>query len=585
MIQPVCVLNAYGDTLSLKVNGFKEDYTELHWFESSTGEELYSELKSPFVKVSNLTEQNYTFMTYNPVQKVFSEPMEIFIQNRNPQARVDLLWKFAEVEKSTYNDELKESLVKRLTSNPAASLLYVLYSTYVNIKSPQEFETELFYHLILVQEKYENLQLGNLNRDGAGFAKIRIAAQPTIEFSDNVNTIKIYRIEQKKELLQVYRVFDTEKTLSLPDYGYYEIQLLQGTELFTVLRHCQLSTDYVAAVWENSQSLLESYLNNVEDDFSISTSAADFSQSEKVKYLEEQKFTPKNTLFPRIEIEESNVNRCVDLFVSGVRFAMASKHKFFVSGCDADYLQDTVENQFFRIYGSTNSFSTKFEPVSNMIDREALLYIVDEDNRIVSRVTRCLFDEDWTTTLVDYHEKIREMEVKDYTKRLCSHVLETYPAAWEYTQEMSYRCIEDTGINVDNILEELLNQVDSAPSEIFRDKLSFEILKDWFSVTNYNSEFFTQGGFTWAPYTHTLTAEESEDGYVLCVIAKETGDETFSRNYVHSLDNQAIQFLLNRYGKYVVYAISEKDYRYSGFLYVNTVTGYMKSYLVNLGVR
>ena len=39
MIQPVCVLNAYGDTLSLKVNGFKEDYTELHWFESSTGEE------------------------------------------------------------------------------------------------------------------------------------------------------------------------------------------------------------------------------------------------------------------------------------------------------------------------------------------------------------------------------------------------------------------------------------------------------------------------------------------------------------------------------------------------------------------
>ena len=585
MIQPICITNMYGNSLALKINGFKEDYTELHWIASTTGEELYTELRSPFVTINNLTEQSYTFMTYNSTNKISSEPMQVFMHSRTPSSRVDLLWRFADVEDSTYNNELKQLLVNRLSSHPASSLLYVLYSIYENIDSVQDFEQELFYRLILVQEKFENLQLGNLNRDGVGFAKIRISAQPTIEFSDNVNTIKVYKLGQKKELLQVYRVTGTEKTLNLPDYGYYEIQLLHGTEMFTILRHCQLSTDYVASVWANSQELLQSYLDNVEDDFDISEGATDFTSEEKIDYLEEQGFTPKNSLFPRIQIEESETSREINLLVSGIRFAEASNHNFFVSGCDADYLQDTVENKFFVVSSSANAFSTKFEPVSNMIDREALLYIVDENNNIVSRVTRCLFDDDWTTSLSEYHEKVRQMELKDYTRRLSAQIQESYPAAWEYVRDMSYRCIEDTVINIDNVLEELLNQVDSAPSNILRDKLTFEILKDWISVTNYDSNFFSVGGFTWSPYTHMLTAEESKDGYVLCIIAKESGNEEFTRNYVHSKEDQAIQFLLNRYGKYVVYAISEKDYKYSGFLYVNTVSKYVKSYLLNLGVR
>ena len=152
-------------------------------------------------------------------------------------------------------------------------------------------------------------------------------------------------------------------------------------------------------------------------------------------------------------------------------------------------------------------------------------------------------------------------------------------------QEVMTRCMEDTNVTIDNVLETVLNEIDSAPYGIDIDKLSFEVLKYWFSLREYNSEFFSSGGFTWSPYTRMLVTEESEDGYVLCVIAKEQGAESYDRHYLHSKSDQAVKLSLNTYGKYIVYAVSEKDYKMSGFLFVNTTTGYTKSYLVNLGVR
>ena len=68
-------------------------------------------------------------------------------------------------------------------------------------------------------------------------------------------------------------------------------------------------------------------------------------------------------------------------------------------------------------------------------------------------------------------------------------------------------------------------------------------------------------------------------------MAKENGAEAFERHYIHSKNNEALQVLLNRFGRYVVYAISEKDYRLSGFLYLNHNTRYVKSYLLNFKVR
>ena len=585
MLQPICVTNSYNGSVSLKVNRFKDGFTNLVWIDNSMNGMMYSShLNDNIVTIPNLEETLYTFFTINPKTGEQTDEMTVYVKSYSPEEQVDRLWAQCEVEETDYNNALKEKLIKNLKKSPQVSLLYILYYLYENIEEVQDFETDLFYRLIIVQEKYENVQLGNLNRDGACFAKIRLQSQPVISMNENVNIIKVYQINgNSRKMIQVHRVMSDELSLTLPEHGYFEIQLLNDTDLLAVLRHCQLSTEYIAQVWLTSQALLEQYLNNVEDDYVLGSN--DFSGDERTNYLEECAFNPVNTVFPRIEVEESEDRRAVSLKVSGVRFAEASERKFYVSGKDADYLQDTVQNEFFLIYGKTDVFNTNFEPQSNMIDTRALLYIVDDKNRIVSRCTRCYFDEDWTTDSSEYYENVREYEVRNFTRKFLTQISSSYENAYSIAQEISARCIENTGVTIDNVLEYFLNEIDTVSDKVDDDRLSFELLKYWFSLHEYDSEFFSVGGFTWAPYTKLLVTEESKEGYVLCIIKKEPNDDTFTRHYLHSKSDQAVQLLLNNYGKYIVYAVSEEDYRFSGFLFLDNSTGYTKSYLVNMGVR
>lgn len=620
MFQPISILNTYNDIVQIKVNRFKDGYTRLLWLRETDGAEFYSDLKDPNCKIAGFTEGAYQFCTMNTQTDMTSNLISVWISQKTIKQQVQNLWDYAEVESDDYNNRLKTMLITLAEQQPERNLLQLLFMLYDPISDKQLFETDLFYKLILIQEKLENQYLGNLNRSG-GFIKLKIQAQSLLEITDDIDLIRIYN--QDKELIRTYRPTGTSQQLILPDYGLYDIHVISGIDTVAVLRHCQLSTDYIADVWSKNQEQLETYLNAVEDDYNLSSNSETFTEVEKTDYLEELSFTPRNAVFPRIQVLESDVSRAVDLSVSGIQFAAASNHTFYVSGCDADYLQDTVQNEFFlltdakgtEVYSEssvkedlpvddmeadtvsiqqtmsttqdsiTDIYRTRFEPVRNMIDTEALLYIVDENNKIVSRITRCLFDEDWTTTLVDYHEKIRVLEVSDYMRGLAAHVLETYSDANNYVKDLAASCLEDTTVNIDNILEYLLKKIKEAPYKINQDKLSLEVLKYWFTDKDYNSDFFSTGGFTWSPYTYKLTTEESEDGYVLCILAEENGAESFERHYLHSREAEALQVLLNRFGRYVVYAVSETDYRYSGFLYLNHNTRYVKSYLLNLKVR
>lgn len=582
LFQPLYILNTYDDVIHLKVNRFQDGFTRLMWLRVSDNKEFYADLTQSDCEIAGFSEGLYRLCTINTKTQVVSNLMSVYVKQQPAKQMINKLWEYAEVESNDYNNQIKSLLMSTMINNPKHGLLRALFTLYDLIEDKQEFENELFYKLILIQEKLENQYLGSLNRD-TSFVKLKIQAQPLLEITDDVDLIKVYN--QNQELIQIYRPTGSSQQLVLPDYGFYNIYVMSGTDVLTVLRHCQLSADYIAEVWSKNQESLESYLNAVEDDYNLSSNSDIFSETEKVHYLEELSFTPRNPVFPRIEVLEGDVSRTVDLSISGVRFAEASDHTFFVSGCDADYLQDTVENEFFLVNGTTDVFRTRFNPIHNMIDTEALLYIVDDQNRIVSRVTRCLFDEDWTTTVTEYHEKIRTLEIQDFMRGLAAQVLDTYNVANNYVKDLAFDCVEDTTVNIDNVLEYLLSKIESAPRNIDQDKLSLEILKYWFSVKDYDSDFFSTGGFTWAPYTYRLTTEESTDGYVLCIMAKENGAEAFERHYIHSKNNEALQVLLNRFGRYVIYAISEKDYRFSGFLYLNHNTRYVKSYLLNFKVR
>lgn len=583
MIQPICVTGIQRDTISLKINGFKEGYKQLTWT-APESEDINVAIINKYntIKIKDIIEGLYEFTTTNTELQISSEPMSVYIQIRDAEDQIDRLWSYAEVDTTdTYFSDIKTMITLDYDDS---SLLYCIYQLYNSIVEKQDFENEFFFKLITIQEKLENLQLATFNRGGICFAKLYYKPMPVIEFSDEVDTIKIYELGKEKKLIQVYHPLLTTQELRLPE-GFFEIHLLAGADLLTVLRHCQMDSTFIATMWQQQQSQIENYLNTVEDDFQYSADMTSFSIQEKTWYMEELLFAPKNPILPRIQVTESDVTRSVKLSVTGIGFAQTSEHNFYIGGCDAEFLQDTVDNKFFRFPNTGNSFSVNFEPVSNMIDSMALLYIVDENNNIVSRATRCLFDEDWTTTIAPYNEKVRVLEVTQYSKRLLRQLQVSYPAAHSFVKNLLDGYLEDETVNMDNILSILLSDCATASNEIVKDQVTFEILKDWFASFDYDMSFFSDGGFSWAPYSFMVTSEESEDGYVLCIMAKEQSGEEFVSYYIHSKPTEAIQVQLNRLGQFVVYAISEKDYKQSGFLYINTITGYQKSYLLRTVIR
>ena len=583
MIQPICITDAYKNTLTIKLNNTKEGYKQLNWRMANAEEYEYIVLsRYNSVQLSNLQEGTYEFFTTAPRLKTNSDPMVAYVQVRSASDTVERLWLAAEIDTqdSDYNEYKKQLLDLYTNNNP--SLLYCIYQLESQVEEKQDWERELFFRLAIMQERLENLQLANLNRGSIGFVKMKQGPLPLLEFAELIDTIKIYQMDQEKKLIQVHRPLTTTHELRVPE-GFFEIQLLHGTELICVLKHYQMDTNYVAEMWQLQQQQLEEYLNKVEDDFSIATDMTDFTLLEKTWYLEEQLRVPNNPIMSRIQIKEGDT-RSVKLTITGLKYSENSDHSFYVSGCDAEFLQDKVVNRFIHITGSRESLTVDFEPVSNMIDTQALLYIVDENNNIVSRSTRCLFDEDWTTTIAPYNEKVRVLEITRYIRRVTEKIRIAYPDAYAVFKETVERYLEDTTVNIDNVLLRLLSDTQVLPG-IVPDVLTFEVLKDWFSSLNYDSRFFSEGGFSWAPYTYMVTAEESEEGYVLGIYSKDQGATTFDQHYMHSKPDQALQVQLNQLGQYVVFAISEEDYRMSGFLYVNTVTGYQKFYLIREAVR
>ena len=306
--------------------------------------------------------------------------------------------------------------------------------------------------------------------------------------------------------------------------------------------------------------------------------------TETKMYLVERNMFPNNDFIPRIVVTYPHYSQSVDLTISNNSYMKTSEHKFYLSGKDIEFLNDP-DAQFSEVKSEYNSYTVNFDPIYNMIDKEALLYITDENGKIVNRAVRAIFSEDDYENYTDYYEKIRSLEVNDYNDDLIKYISNTCPQFYDIIQDVTYEISEDIDVNIFNILENILAMIDDKYTQLDKNKLFYEILKNHFVNTNYDSQFFSDKGFTYEPYTFKVITEESEKGYVLCILAKELNKEKFKRYYIHSFKDRAIELKLNQYGKYIIYAISEEDYKYSGFFYLNTVDNFYKSYLLNQGVR
>lgn len=567
----------YEDKLIVKSNVFYDGFTVLFWQkEDSVNRYRCTTDKARFL-LAGFSEGYYVFWFENPQTGEQTEQVAVYFKRELPSYVVNRLWNTANVTATTYTSTLKESLISALDEEPYKSLLNILFVTYSEITDLEIFEEDIFYNLVLCQEAYENLQNSAANSNSVNFARLSVEPTPLLQTEESVTDVKVYQVVGNKK--QLYGVYHTTGMIRLPlTVGLFEIQLLQGSCLYGILKHCNLSERCMVKLWNDVQDKNLAYLDDVENNLSSSLDFDAFSSEEITHYKEELGLNSTIDILPRIKVVEESYVRGVKLLVSGVSFANVSNHLFYVSGRDVEFVNEDVKNQFFPVTADSDSFTVSFDPLPALLDKGALLYIVDEEGTIVSRVTRCIFDEE--EDLSSYYEKIRQAEIESYGRRFEAQVISSYKEGWSYAQEMITRCLENQEVNVDNMIKALFYDVENAPANVNKDLLSVEILKDYIINKRYSLSFFSQNGLRWNPYTFTLTGEPSETGYVLCILAVFQGSQLCSSHYVHSFADKTVEILLNKYGRFAAFAISEHDYSFSGFFYVNNVTKFSKFYLM-----
>lgn len=577
MKRPLCFIKMYEDKLIIKSNVFYDGFSTLFWQKENSVNRYRCTTAKPYFSLEGFSEGYYVFWFENPKTKEQTEQISIYFKRELSSYVVDRLWNTANITATAYTNKLKENLISALDEEPYRSLLNVIFNKYTEIIDLEIFEEDIFYDLVLCQEAYENLQNSAANSNSVSFARISVEPNPLLQTEEFITDVKVYQVSDNKK--QLYGIYSTTGTVRLPlTVGLFEIQLLQGSCLYGVLKHCNLSERCMTKLWDDVQNKNMDYLDDVENNLSSSLDFDAFSLEEITWYKEELGLNSSTDILPRMQVTEEPYVHGVKLLVSGVSFAAVSNHLFYVSGRDIEFVNEDVKNQFFPVTADSDNFTVSFDPLPALLDKGALLYIVDEQNNIVSRVTRCIFDEE--ENLADYYEKVRQAEIESYGRRFEAQVVSSYKDGWSYAQEMITRCLENQEVNVDNMLQTLFYDVENAPADIDKDLLSVEILKDYIVNKKYSLSFFSKNGLRWNPYTLTLTGEPSATGYVLCIIAVFQGAQSCSSHYVHSFADKTVEVLLNKYGRFAAFAISEYDYSFSGFFYTNNVTKFSKFYLM-----
>ena len=587
MRQPVTVLRQYDTKMKLRLNRKEDGISRIAWYTPTSTSASFTRPARAVTTINGFEEGFYS--VYTGGLQYRTVPMDIYFQVLSPERRISLLWDKAAPEDTKYSQFLKEKLLSSLTEDPSQTILQLLYEEYSSIQDRESFEEDLFYLLASTQEQYENLRIGSLNRNGYGFCKLLYHVIPQIIAPSAIDCIIVHKITPARQ-----RIFH-KKTVpkSTRDYNlylvpdtFYEVELWSGSELSVIFQHWHPQEKYLSQLYETEVSREQELSDTHADEFLIPADSG-FTEQERSWYLEERAMLKGNPIFSRPEVTETS-SRVNYVRIRDLDLAAAARRFFFLGGKDAEFLTEDITNAFALVKATdlVKTINVKFDVSRSIIDNMAVLYIEDRNGNLVSRPVRCYLDDDPASNLSEYREKVRNLEVRTYTQRLLRYLGELFPQHYSVLNEIMLRITDNYNVTMDNVLTYILVQIETQLQD-FSDEIVFAILKDWFVNSYYDIGFFPSGSFIWSPYLHRVSAEAQEEGfspYILCTIYLPLGGKSCTIRYQHS-GRSAIDEFCTKSGKYITYAISEDDYRYSGFIYVNTVTAYAKSYLVNMEVR
>lgn len=579
MIQPFLFIHQYDSHIKLHINGFDQGYRQICWYErENPGSLKFKEATSPDFILDGVHKGDYIFYSrgYDGVK---SAKMRVFIQeNFAPERVAQYKTYMSDFEDSEINQKFIEDFEFAVLHDQDKPTLFILADQYEDmVKSKKEVllqDNAPFYKMCPLIEKYENRILASMNKNSFGNATLSYEPVPLLTCHELVNEIHIYKVNHGREIFDRRIPLFESNQVRIPfvESQAYVIYLFQGADKVGVLHHYQLDNESMNKIWHNLTVVEQQYKDIVEDDAFIGAiDVATLEPEERKMYAEEYHITSADTIFPRLlfggtdgYLEDGHeINGLIDVAIPYYPLLSAFKQELYIVNRDTDFLlDDTFDN-----YKLIDKARININPRENSSSDNQFFFIADAEGRILNRAERYSRNEN----LYDYKVKRNKLELIAYFKHLRTMFKENYPEALAVVDDIMVAAENDDSLNIDNITDYVIDRIVKTGLPYGTDDAIHLILQDKFARICHSKNFFESESCIFHAGEKRFSFQPQTMEYVLVVGFVSLQSNGVLYSYYHS-GLGAIDVPMNDAGIYFAYAISEDDFRTSGFLEFNSLT-------------
>ena len=599
IIYPICITKQIGSLAQLHINSYGYGHDTLYWYKAHDKSRMFHvKLSGADVIISGFKESaEYTFFTMSSKNKVSSATHTSYFNCDPPRSHLKKLKEYtANYDDPDYVDELisriadvLENQESTITNNDSIEIDKTFYVTpavhdivtpiellkqeWSKTKDPQEYEYSAYAKIYQIFERYCMLKCKAINKDHGIDFDIEGLFSPVLRPGYQITRFDVY-IKEGSEWRKTNIINVNTDTVNV---GYdfatlYRIRAYAKSELAYEFIHYQPDESLYSYLWNMSP---QHYDETIIADITLDHEDIDMSATEIQWYNDETRLGAADWIAVRPQFSHVS-DYTLYFYIPNFSLLHAFGKKFYLAAQETDLAYGMDYQCLKEITGDYVGINY----ANYYLGGDIFFYVVDDNIKPVSKVTRFSFDSD----LEDYQEKVHQLEVKTYCKRLENIMQVRFPKA---IPEIDAYCsvLSTTPNGYTEILwRDMLSRMNMSQGDsISRPKVFFGILEEHLSNFTLDRDFFLDD-VSFYHATSVFTFPRIKDrNYVLAVCSFDKYSGSIEEYYYPSF-NSSIEIQVSTHDYTIMYAIDKDTYRRSGFIIACREKGYTTVYNKDIDV-
>ena len=567
MLLPIVFLKQDKNSISIYLNSLSMEeykgYGFIHYYPKEKPELDNSLLAtSQEMTIYNLSTGIYVFYLADAIGNKTPQQEIYLIGETNKQA-VERLTSYI------INEEDREYVLKNCFNRYETyrkngnSFSEIVVNNYRNIQEPMDWETEIYFKILLVTEKYENTLILNSNKELC--SEIEIINSPNYGIKAPGWITHVIAVGKDTGIGRKISLKDGAADIPMDADEVYRIEIYADNELAAIIEHYQ--PDYTMSIYIRQNRMEMGDIDStILADINLNSMEMELSDTEKTRIAEEKYFAPKNWLVYRPSLKEKANEIHIEVSVDNTDILNVLDKPFYITAKDEDIFADqTIQaRNIFKKNGQT--FNTYLEGISD----KAVYYITDKSGKAVSKYART--DENYP----DYESNKQKLECLEYKKSLMS-ALSPLLSGTDFNGIIDgeiKRLADEQDSNPEKMLHDILLFLSAKEGiDVSRGRLYMAIINHWLSQFDVDEKFFDTQTIAFYNSASSIRFPVRSTKYVLVRAGWNTNGTNIHPDYKLSDPFKDTEFETNQFDFNVFYCISEDDYRRSGFIFVSNVYG------------